>query len=433
MASAAKLASAEQFLTDLDEKADMVRLRHAHALIVAGRLEEAKKHQHRLADPAASPVVRFNALLLKEQIGTRQLIRDGASDRDRLDLPLSIAMEMRQQFRKGPKHLKLFALIMRKAAEFDAAVHQDHNVGVVWAQVQEGGDPLLAAHLAVSRAISVRQVNRCYRQCLRLLHYARSTSYRGFLTRALVRIAQPLGVLLLRLRREGFDDQAKQFAAAALQICQLCALLAAEVGDENQIAMAAHTALIIDLEPDTPAGKWAREVFAGLKDDEIRNDAEGLLRRAERRRRGEHFDGDIPTTPRQIFENMAAGLGVDLRNPNDSISTIIRIGLADLDPSRVLRDCENLHVEPDAVGLPGLWLGLHSAGSKIIHCERHDYAMGGLVLDRIYSGFLGFRQTHCLNCPDRCPRSAEWTWSPEFQETAQQRHAERIRGRHEGV
>ena len=57
------------------------------------------------------------------------------------------------------------------------------------------------------------------------------------------------------------------------------------------------------------------------------------------------------TTPRQIYENMATALGVNLLDLDDPSSRLFQIGVTDLDPTRVLLNCEHLFIAFGAHGL----------------------------------------------------------------------------------
>ena len=42
---------------------------------------------------------------------------------------------------------------------------------------------------------------------------------------------------------------------------------------------------------------------------------------------------------------MANAMGIDLTDENDPIARMVRIGIDDLNPERVLRDCEHISVQ----------------------------------------------------------------------------------------
>jgi hypothetical protein len=110
---------------------------------------------------------------------------------------------------------------------------------------------------------------------------------------------------------------------------------------------------------------------------------------------------------------MAWGLGIRMNDPNDPVASRIRIGITDLDPTRVLRECEHLFGWIGSVTPEGQRLGLPSAGTKVLHCLLHDYTMEGLELDRVHDEF---KRAHCDTCPDRAARDPAWKFSKEWAE-----------------
>jgi len=50
----------------------------------------------------------------------------------------------------------------------------------------------------------------------------------------------------------------------------------------------------------------------------------------------------------QVYQNMASALGIDLSETEDIISQMVKLGIDDLDPTRVLRrlHAHVLHFEP---------------------------------------------------------------------------------------
>ena len=97
---------------------------------------------------------------------------------------------------------------------------------------------------------------------------------------------------------------------------------------------------------------------------------------------------------------MAAAIGVDISNPDDLVASLVRIGIADLNPSRVLKDCSHLFITLGSRGLIADLLRLLTMGQKIIHCTFHKYAPVGWELDPTYGGF---KERLCSKCPDGMP------------------------------
>jgi len=131
---------------------------------------------------------------------------------------------------------------------------------------------------------------------------------------------------------------------------------------------------------------------------------------------------------RAYYEQQAAALGIDLSDPDDRIAEVIRIGLEDLDPTRVASKCRHIHLRNGPHGIPAEMLGLPTAGSKSIICLKHGHSMQGLKLDDVYALFSRSMpwsrdQVRCENCPDVSPHPEGWNWSEEWAVEQDARHA----------
>ncbi|MCJ8162087.1 DUF4365 domain-containing protein [Acinetobacter zhairhuonensis] len=128
-----------------------------------------------------------------------------------------------------------------------------------------------------------------------------------------------------------------------------------------------------------------------------------------------------PDEELDFYKKHAKKLGFDFDDPNDEFGRIIKQGLDDYNPERVLKDCENLLVfNSSALGVPAKMVGLPSATMKIIHCLEYKYTGGGWGLDIAYQGFgdipdSGFKNRHCLDCEKCKPRKDDWKWNSRWQ------------------
>lgn len=130
---------------------------------------------------------------------------------------------------------------------------------------------------------------------------------------------------------------------------------------------------------------------------------------------------------RAHYEAQAAAFGIDLKDPHDQTAQVVRIGLEDLDPTRIARDCAHIHIRPESYGVPGEMLGLPTAGSKTIFCLRHRHGLTGFRLDDIYPMFSRHMpwdkgEFRCENCPDKSPHPEGWTWTFEYGNAQEQRY-----------
>ena len=122
---------------------------------------------------------------------------------------------------------------------------------------------------------------------------------------------------------------------------------------------------------------------------------------------------------RAYFAQQAAALGVNLSDPDDEIAQVVRIGLADLDPTRVLKNCQHIYVVTTWHGMPAEMLGLPTAGFKRIVCLRHGHSVEALSLDGAYATFSEVApwakdEICCQNCPDKVSHPEKWEWTEEW-------------------
>ncbi len=119
-----------------------------------------------------------------------------------------------------------------------------------------------------------------------------------------------------------------------------------------------------------------------------------------------------------LYLRMIESLGINL-NSNNEISNLIKIGLKDLNPERVLKKCVNLFVSLSNCGIIAERLKLPTAGLKKIHCIKFNHLIEGLSLDNIYEMF---KHSHCDNCNDNIKQSPEWKWTKKWQRNENTKH-----------
>jgi hypothetical protein len=131
--------------------------------------------------------------------------------------------------------------------------------------------------------------------------------------------------------------------------------------------------------------------------------------RAVARKTGAKFEWDVETTPRQVHNNILTSAGID--PTTEPWASYIELAIKNDDPTRVLIDCQHKVAMKHPGGDPMLdRLALERANPKIIGCNLHRYALGGLELDNID---LEFKTRFCNSCSDRVPRPADWTFYDE--------------------
>jgi uncharacterized protein DUF4365 len=136
-------------------------------------------------------------------------------------------------------------------------------------------------------------------------------------------------------------------------------------------------------------------------------------------------DAEPPSTPpkdqelEQMARQMARSLGIDLDNPNDETAKLLRVGLKDYNPERVLRECQHLYVRIDSYGIPAQLMGLPTAGRKEVCCTKHGYRTNAFSLD---VGYAHFKEKRCAKCPDSLPHPVGWKWNQKYQQIQFETH-----------
>ena len=134
---------------------------------------------------------------------------------------------------------------------------------------------------------------------------------------------------------------------------------------------------------------------------------------------------------KNIFEELARGLGYDMDNEADQGAEAIRIGLRDLDPTRVAKTCKHIYLATTSRGIPGLEVALPTAGFKRIVCLKHGHGNEGLELDRVFETFSKCSpwdegRVCCETCKDISPHENGWKWSDEWSQSQHERYQEEV-------
>ncbi|MGH9714591.1 MAG: DUF4365 domain-containing protein [Candidatus Acidiferrales bacterium] len=412
----------EEVLRELRNKSDAVRLQQIQSLFVNGKYEEGLARINKvLTDPDACVENKFWALLEEERIKWRKAVESDVPQGLLPNIHLETSRKLQELTSKGPAALKFYALIARKAAELEILCQKSIGLFMNLRQQQHQHNAFGQFYALTELAETEKRVWQKYNQCVRLAQYSANSRYRSALPRALLRIVEASATSLILLRSSDRVKLADAYARSALQICKLAAWISRQEGDDTLISYAVTTAILTTGDGEGEAVAWAIETMKTISDPEIRKDTERRLGRALSRLRGESVEGDKPATAQQVYENMATGLGLDLSDPTNPLTIIFRKATEDADPSRILRDCEQVFVTlgrpssaeriiRESLNLP--------AGSKIIHCELNGHAVQGESLDIAYSQF---KTHHCDTCPDRVPRPPEWAYTEEWRETENER------------
>jgi hypothetical protein len=404
-------------------KTAALSVQHAYSLLLQRHLDRAEALIRSVWEDREAPLeTKLSAALVWEQVEVHLAIDAKTSDLERIRIGFRTVDRLRSLTRGGPPHLKFYTVLLRKVVELELILHRSWGAFLnIYLTKHNGGDPLWISTMLSAWDEYARRVDQKLRQCFRLIDLAVASKHGWAVSDPVLRLAKTMVLLAGQLKWQGAEEGEARSLEQAFQLVRLAASLARSVGDEDRFATAVGAARLISGDPNSASLQWMTEQIATITDRAIKAAAEDYIDRLNRREKGEEMSFEIETSERQIYENMAAGAGVDLLDPNDPIAGIIRIGLKDLNPERVLRNCEHIFITLGPAGLVAGWLQLPTAGSKTLRCTKHGYGVGSLSLDAAY---YALREHHCAACPDAAPRAANWRYSHEWQRAENLKHAD---------
>ena len=414
-------ADRDEIGRDLKSRSDAIQIEQANDLLGQGSTEEAAERLRQVLTDSASPVeLRFSALLSAEFVEMRRAAENRATEEQQATIRLFIASQLRAISKKGPRHLKFTAMMAFHAAQLNVLTVRDWNMYLNWKLNESQGDIFWKSQLAAARGRLTRQVVAKFAQCTRLIDIGvNSSPLMPMLGQAIPRLVLGIAPFVHRLRNEGLAEAADAYATRALNICKLSSLVAEATADENALYAIAHRAAMLARSTSSEAYLWALDTAGKLKDAEQR---ERLCRQIQ-----EHgmncenaAQANISIADEQhLYKNMAASLGIDLSDEQDKIARAVQVSIADLDPTRVLKNCRHLFVAMASQSAVGTWLQLPTMGTKFLYCTLHKFGIGGFALNGVYALF---KEQHCKNCPDAQPHPREWNYSHAWQREENERH-----------
>lgn len=373
-----------------------------------------------LEDKHASVKIKFSAWFYAELEANRDIrLADRLSDLPKVRI--RIAKEMKNISRKGPLYLKAFAAVAYRAAQLGVLTERDFHL-FLNSEIQRAAAerdqqaPLWQAMLPAVRTESAKQVQDKFVQCHSLLEFVLDNNFYSVFPQSVLRVVMGMRQFMRRLWAEKMFQAAFVFQQTLRSMVESALAVAIELqnwGDAKQLIL--EGAILGDIpkkQAVDEAKEWVDKKVQMIVDKGERESLEATM--------SEVFRDLAKPVPEMTFEaekmiaaQQAEALGVNLDDPADPIADVIRIGIKDLDPSRVLKECRFLYMALGSVGLPAQMIGLPTAGGKSLFCTKHDHGMGGMSLDNIYGLFS---EEYCKDCSDRQSHEDEWSWSREWQE-----------------
>lgn len=417
-----RLGALEEVAQAVRTHHDMLRCEQIERLLAGGHTAEAfRKSSEYFRSETESLAMRFTGGLNVMRIATVTHASDDPKGCLKLELDVSYQLLRLVRSSCAPSHLRAYAHYRVRAARLHVMARRYGGLFLSSLIQPEEGAPFAKVLVQSSCRRAMREV---------LVELAKTQSRIGRLVEkghfwllpdVWVQLATYIQPLVGALRRDTVGPVLERITNWMDTIGRLAVEIATSLEQWRSLALCAvELAMLAD--PGAPDAyrrvcSEAREYIRSITDDRERSSGLALL---------EHAISVAATEPKlsiddevRMYKEMAVSMGVDLDDPEDDIGRIVRIGLMDLNPERVLKNCQHLFVSIGPHGLPARMLQLPTAGGKWLHCTRHGHRHMGLSLDDLHASFA---EDHCTDCPDSLPREDEWQWNREWQQEQDKKH-----------
>jgi hypothetical protein len=383
------------------------------ALDVSERIWESPSETIQLRFAAAVNIVRFMG---QGMLQTRDFDSQQAFMRRRVEVTTDLVGVTEKE--AAPEHLRLYAKLLHSSANLSVLV--DRYMGFAHSESVQPKEGVLAP---ITRAAKQHSMVLAFREFERGQGFLAEISQkaRHLVAQSWSWLVSEIGPFALILRmdrqREASDSLIRWIDDTVGPIVDA----AAAAKDWESVALCAMEQVGIGTGPD-PAHPLeervarAKELLGRITDQAERQGHEERL--AQRAAYLAEPPPPLTIEREQDFvRHMASATGLDLDDESDPFAQMARLGIEDMNPERVLRNCRHLFVCTDSYGLVREALGLPTAGMKWINCTKHGHSLGHLSLDGAYGVF---HQDYCSKCPDACPHPTDWRWSHEWQQQQDQ-------------
>ena len=330
---------------------------------------------------------------------------------------------------KAKEHIRLYSILLLRSIKLKISVDADYHYYLSAKMSQN--DDLTKWVVDFSRSQVVLKAAKEVEKVVHLINRIIFSGNKYLLLEALPRIGSKVAIFAHRLSMDGLDEQSNYLYAWMKFSIDLSINLSKELDQENFIAEILILNSIFKI--NTPEADFhldeSFELAKLIKSESIRVSVTDTIAKIKADIKKSNEDAS-PEDELKFFRERAKALGFNYDDPKDEMGQIIKQGLKDYNPERVIKDCENLIVFPSsAQGIPAKMLGLPSAAMKWVHCIKMGHAMGGWDLDNIYKSPIeafGFENQYCRSCEHKNPRPSDWHWNSKWQNEEMRKHKDII-------
>lgn len=457
-------------LFHLQEKIEITRLTQAVNFLNNSQPDQAKIIIDSIIENSDySPDSKFQATLFLEKIYLQTISYEQYSIIDKINFYLELSEQLTRIAHNVSLNLKRYAEMFDLTSKMALAVHDDFQLYLNWKMhvinAEEFGvkiDPISELGLHSARKNIAFESQKMIVKANELIEIILDEGHFEILPDLLYTLLAVLSRFSFRLSLENMADAKALLIKFVDSVFYLGSTISTSLPiHENKDYHLANYALayLSFINPENPEEKdvknrmdRAKELISRMENEEEKiiasQDLNDGLKEIDKAKIGfskqKDYDPKIPPdwdALESFYKTQAMSMGIDLaladkeieptgtsiEDINARVAWIISVGINDLNPNRVLRNCKHLYVEYGAggVGVPAQMMNLPSAGVKNILCMKHfDHGLiQGLELYNLYSIF---ENKYCSSCKNSSPRDDTWEYT-EAWDNQQKKKLEKMR------
>jgi len=408
--------SSSDAINKLTGHANIARLTNLENRFQSGEIDGVLKEIALILDsPGIDARMRFSVCELLERVKLNGVVNSSRV----AEVELDISERLRLISINGPLELKAYALFRIHAARLHNFSIEEFGLFMnsgIQGDIENDFWKLILNQRRLS--LSVR-IHREYTRCVKYMELMIDKGGEYLLSQAVIRLIYAMMLFTQRLLMDGLLETANQYITFLRGAIDLGVEVSCKRNQWNDVMQLAIATLGLILpEGDDKASEaieYANTMLEKIDDKAVAKRAKKLVNRQieiVEESRKQQFDEDDEEVEKAIYIEMASVMGIDLSDPDDLIAKVIRIGIKDLNPGRVLKNCKNLFIAVGAMGEPARRLRMPSAGFKLLWCTKKGNCNQGLDLDRTYEAF---ENGVCKNCSEREPHPENWKYTKKWQ------------------
>jgi len=359
---------------------------------------------------------RFNSGLYVEKVLINDQIEDDKRNEHLYNLYSGIVSIVR--YEKGNKILRVYSIFLLRMFLLKGLIELDFHAQLT--KIQTKSDPLTSwfinqgnNELVIKTANGVQKIIYCINK---IIAYGDNNLF----VNCLIRCCNTLALYAYKLKLDNRDEQ----SIALYDWLEFCITIALSSTKDEERQDSFANLIILYGNHRYYCDNYKEYIDKALlladdlKDQSAKDEIKSIFDKIVLTKEDESYLNN-PEMELRFFTERAIAMGFKIDDPNDDIGNLIKIGLEDYNPERVIKNCEHLFMfASSSLGIPARALGLYSATTKSLVCTKKNHVMGGWRLDDIYSFIIGggFKELYCKDCADCSPRPDSWQWTSKWQE-----------------